>query len=87
MNAKTNRLLQFLRKQHNSMYVLASHFPDVCCNVSAETCRFLLILVSLPGPTGKSGFGGCHRETKSARDLSVSLNPVAFRRAICHFAA
>lgn len=69
------------------MCVLASHFPDVCCNVSAETCRCLLILVSLPGPTGKSGFGDCHLEAESAGDLSVSLNPVAFSRAICHFAA
>lgn len=69
-------------------------FPDVCCrniafSAAAETCRCLLILVSVPGPAGKGGFGCCHSgivEIESARDLSMCLNPVAFSRAVCLFA-
>lgn len=69
-------------------------FPDVCCrniacSTAAETRRCLLILVSLPGPTGKGGFGWCHSgtvEIESAKDLSVCLNQAAVRRAVCLFA-
>ena len=76
------------------MYACLSCFPGVCCrNIAcsavAETCRCLLILVSLPGPTGKGGFGCCHSgvvEIESARDLSMCLNPVAFSSAVCLFA-
>lgn len=95
MNDKTNRLLPFYFsilffiehwKLHNSMCMLASFAFQM---FAAETCRCLLMLVSLLGLTGKGGFGCFHSgivEIESARDLSMCLNPVAFSRAVCLFA-